>query len=102
MPYAWRRNPNAYNYYRKIRQGSSGDIEMQEINEEEDCVICMNPIAIEVEQESVDQANMSVAHQNDGQPKKAKEYMKTPCNHKYHVPCLKRWMDIRLECPSCR
>ena len=45
---------------------------MQEINDEEDCVICMNPIAIEVEQESADQANVSVAHQNDGQPKKAK------------------------------
>lgn len=35
-------------------------------------------------------------------PKKAKEFMKTPCNHKYHVPCLKKWMEIRLECPSCR
>ena len=31
-----------------------------------------------------------------------KKYMKTPCNHSYHSVCLKKWMDIRLECPTCR
>ena len=34
--------------------------------------------------------------------KLAKKYMKTPCNHSYHIICLKKWMDIRLECPTCR
>jgi len=31
-----------------------------------------------------------------------KKYMVTPCNHSYHIVCLKKWMDIRLECPTCR
>jgi len=50
VPLAWRRNPNAFNYYQKIKQSpsSNSDIEMQEINGDEDCVICMNPIIIEV------------------------------------------------------
>ena len=28
--------------------------------------------------------------------------MKTPCGHKFHIPCLINWMNIKLECPSCR
>jgi len=28
--------------------------------------------------------------------------MKTPCRHYFHEPCLKGWMDIKLECPFCR
>ena len=31
-----------------------------------------------------------------------KKYMMTPCNHSYHSVCLKKWMDIRMECPTCR
>jgi transmembrane E3 ubiquitin-protein ligase len=31
-----------------------------------------------------------------------KRYMKTPCGHNYHIVCLTKWMDIRLECPTCR
>ena len=26
----------------------------------------------------------------------------TPCGHIYHRECLKDWLDIKLECPSCR
>lgn len=29
-------------------------------------------------------------------------YMITPCNHKFHVPCLLNWMIVKMECPSCR
>lgn len=28
--------------------------------------------------------------------------MITPCKHKYHIVCLKKWIDIKLECPTCR
>ena len=28
--------------------------------------------------------------------------MQTPCGHKYHPTCLKKWLEIKLECPSCR
>ena len=28
--------------------------------------------------------------------------MQTPCSHKYHIECLKAWMNHKLECPTCR
>lgn len=31
-----------------------------------------------------------------------KEFMLTPCGHPYHSVCLKKWIDIRRECPTCR
>jgi transmembrane E3 ubiquitin-protein ligase len=26
----------------------------------------------------------------------------TPCMHEFHCRCLKGWMDIKLQCPTCR
>lgn len=26
----------------------------------------------------------------------------TPCNHKFHRACLTQWMDVKMECPTCR
>lgn len=28
--------------------------------------------------------------------------MHTPCKHRYHQKCLTQWMDIKMECPTCR
>jgi hypothetical protein len=28
--------------------------------------------------------------------------MRTPCNHVFHSSCLAHWMEIKMECPSCR
>lgn len=28
--------------------------------------------------------------------------MNTPCNHKFHEECLAQWMEVKLECPTCR
>ena len=28
--------------------------------------------------------------------------MRTPCNHIFHPECLRHWIDVKLECPSCR
>ena len=47
--------------------------------EEEDCVICMSEVTTE-----------------------GTEHMITPCNHVYHAECLTRWMDVKMECPTCR
>lgn len=36
-------------------------------------------------------------------PKTVKvKIMKTPCDHLYHIPCLKKWLEQKLECPTCR
>lgn len=26
----------------------------------------------------------------------------TPCEHRFHESCLERWMDVKMECPTCR
>ncbi|XP_006853553.3 DSC E3 ubiquitin ligase complex subunit 1 isoform X1 [Amborella trichopoda] len=46
-----------------------------------DCVICMTSIDV------VQRSN---------------ECMVTPCDHFFHSGCLQRWMDIKMECPTCR
>ncbi|CAL8462582.1 g2115 [Coccomyxa elongata] len=45
-----------------------------------ECVICMNPLDIE----------------------RTSARMVTPCNHFFHPDCLNRWMDVKMECPTCR
>lgn len=44
-----------------------------------DCVICMSEI----------------------DPEDARRVV-TPCNHKFHRACLEQWMDVKMECPTCR
>jgi len=44
-----------------------------------DCVICMTEVDPE-----------------DGRR------VTTPCNHSFHRLCLEQWMDIKMECPTCR
>ena len=29
-------------------------------------------------------------------------YMKTPCQHEFHISCLVNWMKVKMECPTCR
>mmetsp|Transcript_46661 Transcript_46661/g.99842 ORF Transcript_46661/g.99842 Transcript_46661/m.99842 type:complete len:419 (+) Transcript_46661:1-1257(+) len=45
-----------------------------------DCVICM----IEID------------------PEEARKCVTTPCNHKFHQSCLEQWMEVKMECPTCR
>ncbi|OAY83646.1 transmembrane E3 ubiquitin-protein ligase 1-like [Ananas comosus] len=65
--------PEKYSYYRKL--------ENNDTSQATDCVICMT--AIDLSQRSND-------------------YMVTPCDHLFHSGCLQRWMDIKMECPTCR
>uniref|UniRef100_A0A7N0UKT9 RING-type E3 ubiquitin transferase n=1 Tax=Kalanchoe fedtschenkoi TaxID=63787 RepID=A0A7N0UKT9_KALFE len=64
--------PEKYNYYRRLDRNCSPAT---------DCVICMT--GIDVRQSSSD-------------------CMVTPCDHFFHSGCLQRWMDIKMECPTCR
>ena len=82
VPKAWL--PEVYDYHRQVdasvlAAAGGGDEERGEAGGV-DCVICMAP---------VDCAD-------------AKERMVTPCNHFFHRECLERWMEVKMECPTCR
>lgn len=57
---------------------------------------CLEPIIqVPLVQEDKDYENL---HKNEI----SKKIMKTPCSHRFHIHCLKEWMKIKLECPTCR
>eukprot|EP00180_Rhodochaete_pulchella_P004449 Plantae.Rhodophyta-Rhodochaete_pulchella.ctg8447.p1 GENE.Plantae.Rhodophyta-Rhodochaete_pulchella.ctg8447~~Plantae.Rhodophyta-Rhodochaete_pulchella.ctg8447.p1 ORF type:complete len:548 (+),score=77.69 Plantae.Rhodophyta-Rhodochaete_pulchella.ctg8447:206-1645(+) len=71
--------PEKYDYYRSVnvstvltKNGSAGSTEL-------DCVICMLPVSVS-----------------------SRDRMTTPCDHVFHDECLQQWMDIKMECPTCR
>ena len=82
--------PEKYNYYRDI-DISEYDVESQPLTRvvdedadgnkilEVDCVICMGPVKL-----------------------RESTRMVTPCNHCFHQHCLQNWLDIKMECPTCR
>jgi len=72
--------PTKYSYFRKTASQVELTADIESGNAEVDCVICMNGIQI-----------------ND-----ANRRMVTPCDHFFHPQCLQRWMDVKMECPTCR
>ncbi|KAE8673015.1 RING/U-box superfamily protein isoform 2 [Hibiscus syriacus] len=64
--------PEKYSYYRRFDT---------ETNHTTDCVICMASIDL---------------------TQRSRDCMVTPCDHFFHCGCLQRWMDIKMECPTCR
>lgn len=54
-----------------------------------DCVICMTPLVMPDDTQSRDIPNTSPP-------------MRPPCGHLFHSDCLRNWMRIKLECPTCR
>lgn len=66
--------PQIYSYYRNLEE--------QGCSESFECMICLNGLAIQTEGEI--------------------KTMHTPCNHSFHEECLKRWMEVKMQCPTCR
>lgn len=64
--------PEKYSYYRRFNPDA---------NRTTDCVICMTSIDLS---------------------QRSNDCMVTPCDHFFHSGCLQRWMDIKMECPTCR
>ncbi|KAI3904014.1 hypothetical protein MKW92_018252 [Papaver armeniacum] len=64
--------PEKYSYYRRFDHNTCHST---------DCVICMTTIDL---------------------PQRSNDCMVTPCDHFFHSGCLQRWMDIKMECPTCR
>ena len=77
--------PEVYDYHRRVEPevlasaGAGGDEGCGEAGGV-DCVICMNAV----------------------DAKTPRERMVTPCNHFFHQECLERWMEVKMECPTCR
>ena len=65
--------PQRYNYRRRVTLLSD------ESGAAVDCAICMEPVDCS-----------------------ERGYLITPCDHVFHDRCLQQWMDVKLECPSCR
>lgn len=65
--------PEKYSYFRRLNH--------QDSNQTTDCVICMTSIDVTL---------------------RSNDCMVTPCEHFFHSGCLQRWMDIKMECPTCR
>lgn len=64
--------PEKYSYCRRQENNST---------RASDCVICMTTIDL---------------------TRRSSDYMVTPCDHFFHSGCLQRWMDVKMECPTCR
>ncbi|KAF4733317.1 hypothetical protein FOZ62_026636, partial [Perkinsus olseni] len=70
--------PHVYNYYRAVPAVHDEELGAPE------CVICMNDI------------DLSETHDPESRP------VITPCDHVFHAGCLEQWMDVKMECPTCR
>ncbi|KAI4319779.1 hypothetical protein MLD38_033339 [Melastoma candidum] len=64
--------PEKYIYHKRVSR---------DITRPTDCVICMTAVDLS---------------------RYPSDRMVTPCNHYFHSGCLLRWMDIKMECPTCR
>lgn len=73
--------PLHYDYFRTKEE------ELQFEGLDNTCNICMTPLNIGKSAEQV--VNFS-------------KTLHTPCNHRYHQDCLLHWLEIKLECPTCR
>ncbi len=79
--------PNYYDYRIKI----TANEETREL----DCSICLQSLFQNTGQSGL---NESLGEEMMGET----TIMNTPCNHKFHQECLGQWMEVKLECPTCR
>eukprot|EP00736_Rhodelphis_marinus_P005765 Rmarinus@m.21047 len=83
LRYSYHRVPDEDRHFAGLAENLSdveADVEVAAGAREVDCTICMHPV----------------------QKVPATERMITPCSHYFHPACLSRWMDIKMECPTCR
>jgi hypothetical protein len=78
--------PTRYDYFRYVNANTLRSSSIQDTVEQDiengnlcECVICYNGIQLI-----------------------SGSYMITPCDHLFHKECLQNWLEIKLECPTCR
>lgn len=79
--------PDKHDYFRALSReeleelvGDAGGDEETGHSGQMECVICMGTVDI----------------------RRPLSRMVTPCSHFFHPQCLQRWMDVKMECPTCR
>ena len=89
--------PQKFNYFICLPE----DIEKLDKEYIDDCVICMNSLYCEsinlMENLKTNKNPLFIKLKNVKH-----KIMKTPCSHKFHIACLIEWMNIKMECPTCR
>ncbi|CAD8139736.1 unnamed protein product [Paramecium octaurelia] len=73
--------PKQYNYYRTLN--------IQEDYEE--CAICLTSLMDDPFDTEAPTQKLVI-----------KQAMQTPCRHWFHPSCLRSWIDIKMQCPTCR
>lgn len=72
--------PVKYNYERRMNAQELSLLRTSTNDDDTiDCVICMVELDV-----------------------KARDYMIAPCDHIFHRECLQGWMQVKMECPTCR
>ncbi|KAF8669511.1 hypothetical protein HU200_051314 [Digitaria exilis] len=89
--------PEKYCYHRKVEDSSNQPI---------DCVICMT--TIDLTQRTSEYMvivkyfrHLTLQTVITGHSLYSRLQV-APCEHIFHSGCLQRWMDIKMECPTCR
>ena len=81
--------------------------------EEVDCPICFSELSYDdsgvgdtiTVSGSMDASLASTFLEGSGsmnRGKKLRTCFQTPCKHYFHQKCLVTWMDVKMECPTCR
>ncbi|KAL6055022.1 DSC E3 ubiquitin ligase complex subunit 1-like [Balamuthia mandrillaris] len=104
--------PAKYDYKRRVEIDP-------EMGGKVDCVICMNAVYVTgrspfsasssslrslllLRPRNNQQQQPQSEEQGEERTERDYDYMVTPCNHVFHSECLLRWMEFKMECPTCR
>lgn len=78
--------PGYYNYSFKYKVSDQEEIK--------DCTICLQPLHHPMSDEPNSINSPLIEHEA--------MVMRAPCEHMFHKECLSSWIDVKLECPTCR
>lgn len=82
--------PNFYEYRQKLKSDES--------TRELECAICLQNLFEAAPSHELVLNSSVLKDELVGEV----TVMNTPCNHKFHEECLTQWMEVKLECPTCR